>query len=114
MDLSTGPEIKFEVKPVNRTFSLGGPAVLDCKTTIPVKTCAWSFQQTGQTEPIVLTEKPPKNEKECSLTLDNVGYEQGGAWRCGARTDDGDSYTYTETAYIQVEHKEGETHGLYS
>lgn len=97
----------FELKPVNRTFSVGSTAELECKTSTPVQNCQWRFQQKGQTEALVVTEGQPKDERDCSFKLEHVSYEQIGAWTCGARTDDSDQYTYTHTVYIQVEHKEG-------
>ncbi|KAG8281721.1 hypothetical protein J6590_053709 [Homalodisca vitripennis] len=101
-----GPIVTFELKPVNRTFSIGGEAELECKTAIPVVSCQWSFQQQGQSEPLVVTEGPPKGATDCSFRLEHVSYEQVGAWRCGARTDNSDHFTFTDTVYIQVEHKE--------
>lgn len=97
----------FEVKPVNRTYSVGTTAELECKTAIPVQSCQWRFQQEGQTEALVVTEGQPKDDRDCSFKLEHVSYEQIGLWTCGARTDDSDQYTYTHTVYIQVEHKEG-------
>ncbi|XP_046683588.1 uncharacterized protein LOC124369589 isoform X1 [Homalodisca vitripennis] len=106
LQVFTGPIVTFELKPVNRTFSIGGEAELECKTAIPVVSCQWSFQQQGQSEPLVVTEGPPKGATDCSFRLEHVSYEQVGAWRCGARTDNSDHFTFTDTVYIQVEHKE--------
>lgn len=80
---------------------------LECKTAIPVQSCQWSFQQEGQSEPLVLKEGPPREEKDCSFRLEQVSYEQVGAWRCGARAYDTDDYTFADTVNIQVEHKDG-------
>lgn len=80
---------------------------LECKTATPVQSCQWSFQQEGQTEPLVLKEGHPREEKDCSLSLEQVSYEQVGAWRCGARAYDTDDYTFADTVNIQVEHKDG-------